>query len=201
MKKKNVIGALIMAGAILVSVPLGVNRSFARLREDVEDEYYYDSTGYAIYEGLDARVGTARNLLTLAERYVDKDPELDVYKDNLEHVVKLCENYWFDDIEDADRQVENNRRLGEAAQELADRLETLELSEKDKKYPAQLIADMESEQDKIERSSFNDKAREYNARLEKFPANLLGGVSGVERVAPFGEGSDPAPAARTDELS
>ena len=39
---------------------------------------------------------------------------------------------------------------------------------------------MESEQDKINRSSYNDDAREFNARLEKFPVNLLpGSLAGV----------------------
>lgn len=188
MKKKNVIGALVMAGLIVVSVPLGVNRSFYRLREDVESEYYYDSTGYAVYEGIDARVSAANNLLTVAEKYVEQDPELDVYMDNLEHVTKLCDNAWFDDIDEIGQIVQYNYRMGEEAQKLADRLETLDLSEKDQKYPAQIIADMESEQDKIERSSFNDEVIAYNEKREKFPASVLAPLSGVKEIVPFGAG-------------
>ncbi len=189
MKKKSVIGALLMTAAIVVSIPLGVNRSFARLREDVESEYYYDDTGYAIYDGLEARVGAAKNLLTMAGRYVNQDPELDVYMDNLEHVVKLCDNTWFDDIDQIGQTVQYNSRLGEEAQKLADRLETLELSDRDKKYPRQLLADMDSEQDKIERSSFNDEVLEYNEKREKFPASVLAPLSGVKEIVPFGAGS------------
>ena len=37
MKKKNVIGALVMAGMILVSVPFGANRSLNRLREETRE--------------------------------------------------------------------------------------------------------------------------------------------------------------------
>lgn len=188
-KKGTAIGALVMAGLIVVSVPLGVNRSFSRLREDVESEYYYDSTGYAIYEGIDARVAAANNLLTVAEKYVGQDPELDVYMDNLEHMVKLCDNTHFDDIDEIGETVRYNSRMGEESQKLADRLETLDLSEKDQKYPAQLIAEMESEQDKIERSSFNDEVIAYNEKREKFPANVLAPLSGVKEIVPFGAGS------------
>jgi len=201
MKKKNVIGALVMAGLIVVSVPLGVNRSFDRLREDIESEYYYDSTGYAIYEGIDAREAAANNLLTVAEKYVGQDPELDAYMDNLEHVTKLCDNTRFDDIDEIGETVRYNSRMGEEAQKLADRLETLDLSEKDQKYPAQLIAEMESEQDKIERSSFNDEVIAYNEKREKFPANVLAPLSGVKEIVPFGAGSEPASAAEVNELS
>lgn len=189
-KKRTAIGALVMTAAVLVSIPLGVNRSFARLREDVESEYYYDSTGYAIYQGIDVRTARAKDLLTLAERYVDQDPELDVYMDNLEHIVKLCDNSRFDDIQEIGQTVQYNYRLGEEAQKLADRLETLELSEKDGKYPAQLISDMKSEQDKIERSSFNDEVIAYNEKREGFPANVLAPLCGVKEIVPFGVGSE-----------
>ena len=47
------------------------------------------------------------------------------------------------------------------------------------------LAQLESEQDKISRSSYNEDARNFNARLEKFPANLLRHVAGVEPLATF----------------
>lgn len=189
MKTKNVIGPLVMAAAIVVSVPLGVNRSFSRLREDVEGQYYFDMTGYAIWEGIDKRMDAANNLLTVAEKYVEQDPELDVYMDSLERAITQCEDTYFYDIEDVGETVRYNARMGEAAQNLADRLETLELSEKDAKYPRQLISEMESEQDKIERSSFNDAVLEYNRQREKFPASVLAPISGVKEIVPFDAGS------------
>ena len=39
MKKKNAVGALVMAVMILVSVPLGANRSFDRLSEEALGAY------------------------------------------------------------------------------------------------------------------------------------------------------------------
>ncbi len=189
MKKKSAIGALFMAAAILVSVPLGVNRSFARMREEVEGQYYFDLTGYAIWEGIDKRMDAAKNLLTVAEKYTEQDPELDVYMDSLERAITQCENTYFYDIEDVGETVRYNSHMGEEAQKLADRLETLDLSEKDAKYPRQLMADLDAEQDKIERSSFNDAVLEYNQKREKFPASVLAPLSGVKEIVPFGAGS------------
>ena len=80
---------------------------------------------------------------------------------------------------------EANQMMGQAAQALYEELKNTQLSETDQKYPDQLIAQMESEQDKINRSSYNEDAREFNARLEKFPVNLLRGVAGVAPLATF----------------
>lgn len=189
MKKKNVIGALIMAGAVLVSVPLGVNRSFARLREDVESEYYYDDTGYSIYRGVDTRISWARSLYTLADKYDGKNPGLTPYMDEVKAAADRCENFWLQDVQETGQQVEYNQKLSEAAQALADQLETVELAEKDQKYPQQLLTNLQSEQDKLERSSFNDKVIEYNQKREQFPASVLAPLSGVKEIVPFGVGS------------
>ena len=68
MKKKNAIGACVLAAAIVLAVPLGVHTSLTKLREDAENTYYYDNAGYAIYEGVEERQATANNLITVAER-------------------------------------------------------------------------------------------------------------------------------------
>lgn len=183
MKKKNVIGALVMAGMILVSVPFGASRSLNRLREEtLEDAYYYDSTGYAIYEGLDRQLGTAQNFLTLAERYVERFPELDPYIDELSYRAEFCENFYGPG---EPKEVESYRLLAEASQALYEQLEKVDLDEKDAKYPRQLIAELESEQDKLERSSYNDDAREFNETLTRVPASLLRKLTGVKDLGVF----------------
>lgn len=191
-RKKNVVGALVMAAAIVVSIPLGMNRSFARLREKVENHYYLDLTGYAIFDGIDKREDAANNLITVAKRYVDQQPELDPYIDELEYRVKRSENLYESSNPLFAETVTVNREMGTAAQSLYEQLEQVELSEKDAKYPRQLIAEMESEQDKIERSSYNDKAMEYNARLKEFPASVLGKLAGLKPMGVFGAGSGSA---------
>ena len=55
MKKSSIVGACVMAGLILLSIPVGVHTSLTDLRDEAEGSYYYDQTGYAIYQGLEAR--------------------------------------------------------------------------------------------------------------------------------------------------
>lgn len=168
-KKKHPFAALFMAAAIIAAVPLGINSSLSELREEASDSYYYDQGGYAIYEGLEKRRAAASDLVTLAKRYTDKEPSLEALADELEYQVRCAERAVFDGEETgfADT-VRANQALDSSAQALADALEQVGLAEKDKKYPGQLIAQMKSEQDKIQRSSYNDNAREYNAKLERF---------------------------------
>lgn len=156
-----------MAAAIAASVPLGVNRSLAELRESAADDYYYDKTGYIIYDGIDLREAAAANLITVAERYSAGNPQLEKLIDELDYRIQVSANTLEMDDETFTEIAAANAALDQPAYALAAELEKLELSEKDKKYPAQLIAQMDSEQDKIQRSSYNDCAREFNAKVER----------------------------------
>ncbi|CCX37667.1 putative uncharacterized protein [Clostridium sp. CAG:1013] len=170
-----------MVVMILVAVPWGVHNSLTKLREYAEGSYYYDNTGYAIYDGIDVREATANNLITLARKYTDVNTNLVGLIDELDYNVRLSQNSYGNFEEEA----QVNQAMGDAAQALYEELKKTELEETDQKYPDQLIAQMESEQDKINRSSYNDDAREFNARLEKFPVNLLRGLAGVSPLATF----------------
>ena len=170
MKKKKAIGALVMAAMILVSVPLGAVRSFERLREKALEPYYYDSTGYAIYEGLEKQEEAARNLLTVAERYRESNPELNSYIDDLTNNTELAQVFY---DPGSPSEVQCHQTMCDSAEKLAEKLEEITLDEKDEKYPRQLLAQIQSEQDKLERSSYNDGAREYNQKLQKYFLPLI----------------------------
>lgn len=186
MKKKNVAAAVFMGVAIAASIPLGINRSLSRVREDVEGAYYYDQAGYSIYEGIEKRQEAAGSLITLAGRYKDKDPDLPGLMDALDYRVKASQNAWSGDHTFAP-EAQANYALDAPAEALADALNNLELSEKDKKYPDQLIKQMRSEQDKIDRSSYNDSAREYNAKLQRLKPMAV--------IKPLSTFDEPSPAA------
>lgn len=186
-KGKNAVAALIMAIMIVLSIPLGVNRSFARLREDVEHEYYYDSTGYALWEGVDARRESAKNLITIAEKYVDEYPELQTPINALSHRVLEENTYLSLEDETFSDIVKVNSELTQEAYALYEALDQVTLSEKDEKYPGKIMAEMDAEQDKLQRSSYNDLAREYNARLERFPVNFLRYLSNIKPMGVFEE--------------
>lgn len=186
-KGKNAVAALIMTIMIVLSIPLGVNRSFARLREDVEQEYYYDSTGYALWEGVDARRESAKNLITIAEKYVDEYPELQTPINALGHRVLEENTYLSLEDETFSNIVKVNSELTQEAYALYEALDQVTLSEKDEKYPGKIMAEMDAEQDKLQRSSYNDLAREYNARLERFPVNFLRYLSNIKPMGVFEE--------------
>ncbi|MGI6254346.1 MAG: LemA family protein [Acutalibacter sp.] len=181
MKKRNIIGACVMVAAILAAVPLGAHTSLTRLREDAQGSYYYDNTGYAIYEGLDQRQATANNLITVARRYTSVNSNLTGLIDDLDYAVRLTNGSYDDDAQEA----QANQMMGEAAQALYEELKKTDLSEEDQKYPDQLIAEMESEQDKLNRSSYNEDAREFNQKLKSFPVNLLLPLTGVQPLATY----------------
>lgn len=181
-KRRNSIGAAVMAGLILVSLPLGVRHSLNGLREEARMQFYSDKAGYSIWDGLQARQEAANNLLTVAKKYTEAHPELNPYVNELEYRVQASENAYDETFY---TEGEANMEMGGAAEALAGELGKITLDEKDQKYPAQLIAQMQSEQDKIERSSYNDAARSFADRLHTFPVNLLWRLTDVEPLVPF----------------
>lgn len=179
MKKRNVVAGIFMGAAIAVSIPIGINRSLGRLREDMSGSFYYDKAGYSICDGLEERRAAAKNLLTLAGRYSDSYPELAELIDELDYQVRLSENTWSGDGTFLSEAAANNA-LDAPAEELAAALNRAGLSEKDKKYPDQLILQMRSEQDKINRSSYNDDAIEFNRKVDRLRPMAM-----VSRMAVF----------------
>lgn len=184
MKKKTFIGAIVMAAAILLAVPVGANRSFDRLYDEAKQSYYYDDTGYALYQGLETRQSAASNLVTLGKRYASQSTELASATDLLEEKVAVARNKNYS-VDDLAQEIAADKAMGSAAQSVADLLEQATLSEKDAKYPSQLLADLNSEADKLARSSYNDDARAYNAKLEGIPVKWLLPVAGIRTMAVY----------------
>ncbi len=183
MKKKTITAALVMAGMLILSLPLGAHSSLSRLREKAEEDFYYDSTQFSIWEGVEKREEAALNLVTLSRRYEGKNDALSGLADEVERAVKLSESTY----ENSEEKVEANQALGAAAEALCDELGQTELSEKDARYPESLIREMTSQEDQIERSSYNDAARAYNEQLEKFPIRFLRHMAFLEPLPVYGE--------------
>lgn len=191
MKKKHTFACAFMAVAIVAAIPLGINRSMSRLQEEAAGSYYYDQAGYAIYEGLEKRQDAAGSLITLAERYVEKEPSLEKLIDNLNYHLETSRRaYDYDNT--FTKAARANLELDDPALALANALQQVELAEKDKKYPAQLIDQMKSEQDKINRSSYNDEARAFNAKLKRLKPIAL-----VKPMATFDTAGDSIPVEET----
>jgi len=169
MKRNVFIAFLLMIIMIVVAVPIGVNNSLAKERQNAQGSYYYDKTGFAIWQGLEARRDAAANLITVADNYKGENEKLAPLINNLERAVNGTKTY----STDYKGEGEANLLLSIEAKALADELEKTNLSEKDEKYPRMMIAEMDSQQDMITRSSYNDDARVFNEKLEKFPANVF----------------------------
>ncbi len=191
MKKKDLIGSLVLAAVILISLPLGVKRSVGRLRDEAENTYYYDATGYALYTGVEARAAAAKNLLTVAQRY--SDPAVAKAADRLDYWVRLQANA-YDDYRDHLVEAETNDGITAAARDLVEALGQVELAPRDAAYREELWAQLQSEQDKLERSSYNDDARAFNARLEKAPLAQIKGLLGIRPLGVFDAADTQAPA-------
>lgn len=182
MKKTNLVGALVMALLILIALPLGVHTSFSRLREEVSWDFYGDDAGFSIYNSIETREDAAHNMVTIAEKYTNQYPQLVDLVSELDYWATASERSYSDTYQE---EAEANREMGAAAQALYQELKNVQLEERDLIYPDQLMAQMESEQDKLNRSTYNDKARAYNAKLSAFPFNLLRGIAGVPTMATF----------------
>lgn len=172
MKKSNLMAGIFMGVAIAASIPLGINRTLVQKREEISYTFYSDQAGYSIYDGIEKRREAASNLITIAERYKDKNPELEGLIDSLDYRIKASEYAWSED-DTFVCEAQANFALDEPAEALAEVLNSVELSENDKKYPDRLIKQMRSEQDKINRSSYNDEARAFNAKAESLSPMAL----------------------------
>ena len=118
------------------------------------------------------------------ERYTEENEKLEPLINELDRAIKVSQNTTYGDFGE---EAEANLRLGDAAQVLFEELEKTQLSETDKKYPGQLMAQMKSQQDMIVRSSYNDDARAFNERLERFPVNFLKYAAFVKPLGVFEE--------------
>lgn len=178
MKKKKILPAvLIMLGLILLALPLGVNRSLTELREKAEDDYY---AAGSVYDSLEARKAAVSNLLSVAERYTENQPELAALRSELDRTLQLLENC---DWEDYAAEARANEEMGAAAGALAEALSGAGLSERDAGYRASLLTELQTQQANLARSSYNEKAASYNEALEQFPVNYLRHLAFLEPMA------------------
>lgn len=183
MDKKDRTGLIVMAIVILFSFIGGTTHSAEKLRDDTLDSYYYDKTGYSVTEGLNERSAACENLITVAEKYAEEYDDLANLIDDLEYNIDWLRT----SLPDHSQQAEANAGMGAAAQRLYDRLLEEELSERDLRDVRGLIAQMDSAQDKIERSSYNDDARAFNEKLHSFPLSLVRAAGAVEELTVFDE--------------
>ena len=176
--KKRATVCVITALMVAVSIPLGVHCTETRAADQVT-ALFYEGTGggYGIQYDLEQRMGTAANLLTVAQRYLEAgDSDLQALSSARE---RLSQAATIGDKYDA------NVQLSDAAATMISRLKGEALTETDSQYVTQFETDLAAAQDRIARSSYNQQAQAYNNSLQSFPVNWLRTIAGVEELELF----------------
>lgn len=169
----------LMIVMIIAGIWIGSWRSLSGIVRQAEAVFTEgeNGDGYSIRADLEDSSGIAYNLTLVAGRYLDKtDPLLLAVEDArsaLQEAKGPSEAY------------RANRQLSESVTALYERMKTVELSEKDQKYPQNLYIDYMAKQDIISRNDYNRIAEECNRTLSAFPANILRRLTFVQPVEYF----------------
>ncbi|MBQ8510281.1 MAG: LemA family protein [Clostridia bacterium] len=178
--QKQPVALLIMVVVIVLSCLLGCRRSLLALRQDVEDCFYNgeEGDGFSIQADLEYVGGTASNLKTVALRYISADDPA---------VVRLTEaRNALTAAKDIPGKYAAATELSDAVQVLYDSLDPSKMTSTDKNYRASLYDDISSAMQRISHNEYNDRAREFNAILDGFPANLIVRIVHIDPIQLYG---------------
>lgn len=177
--KKCRAAIIVLAAAIILSIPLGFRRTMNGFYVELQNEYLSGEMkdGLSIQNDLNDRIELAYNFATVAKRYLDPDdPAVTAL---LEARLALSE------ASSPSEQYDANLELTAASTDLYEALGKLELSEKDENYRRSIYSDMNSRNDTISHDPYNQMAAGYNQKLERFPASLLARLTETPRAELF----------------
>lgn len=154
------VAAIIMVVLIVISVFVGLNRSFYSMRKNITDMYYRYSTG--IQRQLDYRVEAANGLSSLADGYKSSNSAIEPLQERLQQDVQSLL-----DADNPSEQFDANSLLSGSFNGLAAELESSGAS------ISSFQREFEDAQQVIQESDYNRRAASYNEKLESFPAVLF----------------------------
>ena len=177
--KQVKIAFAVVIAAVVLAVPVGVTVTMNRMYNQVSAVFQSGAEGdnLSIQNDLSARAAAAVNLTAVAKRYLDGDDEA------ILSVIQAAKA--LEEAEGPSAKFAANEELDEAFTKLYEALEWLALTEKDSQYREALQAEMKSRSVTISNDPYNQRAEEYNQRLDGFPANLLGKSLGLKRADLF----------------
>lgn len=181
--KKRPVAIIIMAVLLVIAVPLGAYTSLSPMRDKAADEIYYDEAGFSIYEAVNSRADAAENINKIAEKYSAGDSSFNTLIDDLDRAVSHVRITWAEDVSEL---AQANSELDLPANELVNKMKASSaVSTADVSTVDGQITEMESQQYKIDRGSYNGAATEYNSRLRQFPVSLLSRLGLLEQMELF----------------
>lgn len=168
--KKRSNAWLITLVAIMLASIIGAGSSLNKLRAGAEEVFYLgeDRDGAGIQHDLEMIMSDSANLTVVAGRYMDKNHSL---------INSIHENREaLGAAKTPRKKYEKAQELLHSVTELYTYMGDLSLSEKDKNFRSSLYANINSHNIIISRSAYNQRVREFNDTLNKFPANILSSV-------------------------
>lgn len=176
-------GAIAIVAVVIVLATLfGVRRSLNKASEQVSEMFYIgaDASGYGIATDLDKIMEFSGNLVTVANKYGTQ------FSDPAQAVTQARQE--LARAEGVSEQYEASQALLQAVETLNQALLDGELSDQDEQYRSELYASILSRTTIIahEATDYNAQVRAFNQDvLGAFPANLLGGLAGVDQLEEF----------------
>lgn len=165
---------------IALSILFGAHRSLTAAKADVEAVFYngVDGSGHSIQNDLQDCMTIAENLQVVAGRYLtDADTELSALTGAITQLQEAA---------GPGEKFAASRVLGERAETLMKRLDSVRMAKKDLGYLQGFRVDLASIRDTMSRDSYNALADEFNAKvLGVFPANLIHKIALVTPAEPF----------------
>lgn len=173
--------AFLIPAAILIILVVGVASAFGDLKSDVrktENLFFEgvksDSGGYtrpSVYEQMRSKYTTANSILGVIDSYSVLAEPADALRTAKDHVYDLLSGS--QDGSAIRGLSAANEEMIQAVEKLKTALEDIMFPDRERKALDRYLKDMEGAQSVIEASGYNDAAREFNGRLERFPANLM----------------------------
>lgn len=190
-KLAGVVAVLLIVGSILFSG----GRSLGKLREETSEMFYMgvNSDSLSIYNDLQARLESSYNILTVGRKYLGQYAGAVLALSEARDALSAAQ--------DPAAMYSANAALSEAVESLLSSLEggsmtgvfsalqsSLQehgLSENDARSVMKQYNDFSSRNDTISHDGYNQHAAEFNQKLGRFPASLIGAVTGVKELPLF----------------
>lgn len=164
-----------MCVMIIVSVVFGGVRSLTAKQNDALEEYY-SAEGQSAGLAADKITSNARNLQSVAGRYIEGEKE---YK----ALAKANEDFLESD--GIREESECIYALMDKAKAVYERLSECELSAQDETYRKELYYNIKSYYSVLAHAEYNGTAAEFNKLIKKLPANAFAAISGIQELPVF----------------
>ena len=166
---------------IVIAIFTGARTSLGQLRQEALDYFFegdpLNSMDYGIEYDLQQRVTKAGNLITIAQRYIDKDDSA------IKNIQTDCDK--ITKSSEPNEKYKYNEELTADCYALVEILEYTDISDADVDYLVDIMVDMESSNQIIGHSEYNKKAKEFNELLEEFPINFTSKMTFIDPLELF----------------